>query len=75
MPRTWTHKVVKKSRGMQGEWFSHRAALTGTLAECERYAEQFRDEQVAVLGRTDGHRIVVVARKGNAVAKTYRYAN
>lgn len=74
----WTHKVVKKSRGGDGEWFSHPTAKTGSLEECIEYAELFLEDQLqpTALGNSlrgdGGHRIIVVSRSGN-VEKTFRY--
>jgi hypothetical protein len=61
--KKWTHKVVKMSRGGQGEWFAHKAAKTFTSldAACE-YARSFHAEQQAALGVSDGHKYCVVAR-------------
>ena len=59
--KNWTHKVVKKQRGMQGEWFAYPAAMTGTEAECRKYAEQFAASQ-RVAGVV-GTKIVVESRK------------
>ena len=59
----WTHKVVKMSRGMNGEWFAHRAAATFTDFDSAcQYARLFHREQQAVLGVNDGHKYCVVAR-------------
>ena len=61
--RNWTHKVVKMSRGEAGKWFAHRAAMTGTLAECDVYARNFAAQQT-----TGGHRITVQTRGRQVVA-------
>jgi hypothetical protein len=65
----WTHKVVKTQRGGQGQWFRYPAAKTGSQAECEAYAEQFAREQTAA--GVAGTLILVVARKGDAVVKSF----
>lgn len=58
----WTHKVVKRSRGANGEWFRHRAAATFlTREEAETYAASFRDEQRAT--GVAGHEYDVVSRR------------
>ena len=64
----WTHKVVKKQRGLQGEWFSHPAAKTGSEDECVAYAEAFAAEQRAA--GVVGTRITVIARKGGETVKS-----
>lgn len=69
-PTKWTHKVVKKSRGMQGEWFAHRAAMTGDLAECIDGAKKLAGSQL-----TGGHRIVVLTRGGKFVQEFPGAAN
>jgi len=48
--KDWTHKVVKKQRGMHGEWFDHATAFTGTESECREYAERFARNQAGVPG-------------------------
>lgn len=63
--KTWTHKVVKKQRGGQGQWFAYPAAKTGTEAECREYAERFAAEQAGI----GGTRIVVLTRGGQFVAE------
>lgn len=74
----WTHKVVKQSRGGQGEWFDHATAKTGSLDECERYAEAFLAEQVSPtpmggsLKGSMGHRITIRTR-GGRIEKILRY--
>ena len=64
---SWTHKVVKKQRGMQGQWFAYRAAMTGTEADCRAYAASFAAEQRAA--GVVGTRIVVLTRGGQCVAE------
>jgi len=67
--KTWNFKVVKKSRGGQGEWFSHSAAATFvTFAEAKEYARKFALEQLAALGTSDSHRYCVVPRKSGGEA-------
>lgn len=63
--KSWTHKVVKKQRDGQGQWFCYPAAHTGSLADCQAYAAEFAAQQSAA--GVVGTRIVVVARKGGAV--------
>lgn len=59
----WTHKVVKMSRGMQGEWFAHPTAGTfGSFEAACEYAREFHADQQAVLGVSDAHKYCVVAR-------------
>lgn len=68
--RQWTHKVVKRMRGMDGEWFDFPTAATfGSEADARTYAEQFAREQ----GR-DGSfdaRIDVRTRRGRRTVATY----
>lgn len=61
--RNYTHMVVKKQRGSQGEWFSYPAAMTGSEVECMEYAEQFAREQAGV----PGTRITVQTRAKKVV--------
>lgn len=71
----WTHKVVKFSRRMDGKFFAHRTAFTGTLDECTTYAREFAMEQntPSELGtRLSGHEIRVIARSGNHSVATFR---
>ena len=63
----WTHKVVKKQRGADGNWFKYPAAMTGTLDEADKYAKKFAEDQTGV----GGTKILVVARKGNVVIRSY----
>ena len=64
----WTHKVVKTQRGMKGEWFRYPAAATfPSQAEAEEYAREFAEDQRGVAGT----RILVVARRGDAVVASY----
>lgn len=61
---TWTHKVVKIARGMDGNWFDFPTAATFTSeAEAIYYAEDFAREQgeAGVVGT----RITVRTRRGN----------
>lgn len=75
----WTHKVVKQSRGNQGEWCNHKTAFTGSLHDCEQYAESFLAEQLAPtamgnsLKGSMGHRITIQIRGGRNIQKIYRY--
>lgn len=75
----WTHKVVKQSKDMQGKWFDHATAFTGSLQECERYAAEFLAEQLATtelgnsLAGDMGHRITIQIRGRRDIAKIYRY--
>ncbi len=76
----WTHKVVKQSRGGQCEWFDHATAFTGTLEQCEKYAEAFLADQLAPtplgnsLKGSMGHRIAIKAHGRIArIEKIYRY--
>jgi hypothetical protein len=51
MGRSWTHRVVKRARGMQGEYFDFVPAATfDSLREAEQYAEEFAREQAGVGG-------------------------
>lgn len=64
----WKFKVVKKQRGMQGQWFAYPAAMTTeSESEAREYAEQFAAEQRAagVLGT----RIVVETRGRKFIAE------
>ena len=71
----WTHKVVKMSRGSNGEWFAHRAAATfADFGSACDYARKFHAEQQAILGASDGHKFCVVARRSGGEQKTYRLA-
>ena len=65
--KKWTHKVVKLQRGMNGQWFAHRAAMTGTETEARIYAEKFATEQTNA-GVT-GTRIVVRTKGGKSIAE------
>lgn len=69
----WTHKVVKQSRDGQGQWFSHKTAFTGSLEECEKYAESFLADQLVHLRGSMGHRITIKQRGGKVTEKIYRY--
>jgi hypothetical protein len=61
----WTHKVRKESRGIDGQMHQMPTAITGTLAECEEYAERFASEQrEAGVGGMATTRIVVMTRGG-----------
>lgn len=76
----WTHRVVKRMRGMQGEYFDFPTARTfsGASAEADAraYAECFAREQGHA--RVYGARIEVRTRKGGwtghrgATVATYR---
>jgi len=63
---TWTHKVVKLQRGEAGQWFAHRAAMTGTEAEARQYAARFALEQRGVPGTT-----ITVQTRGRRVVATF----
>jgi hypothetical protein len=75
--RQWTHRVVKRMRGMQGDYFDYPTAATFTSeAEAREYAEQFARAQGS--GGVIGARIDVRTRwggwpghRGDTVA-TYR---
>ena len=76
--RNWTHKVVKFSLGMDGKFFAHRTAFTGTLDECIAYARDFASEQntPSEMGcRLSGPRIRVIARKGGITVRTFKIDN
>ena len=66
MKMNWTHKVVKRQRGTNGEWFSYPAAATFCAESDARvYAARFADDQRGVGGtrivvQTRGRRIVAV---------------
>ncbi len=63
--RKWTHRVVQRMHGMQGEYFDFPTAGTFlTEAEVREYAESLAREQGA--GRVCGARITVRARRGDA---------
>lgn len=65
---TWTHKVVKNQRGMQGKWFDYPAAATfSSEAQARQYAEIFAAEQTAA--GVVGTRINVLTRGGRLVAE------
>ena len=64
----WKFKVVKKQRGLQGEWFAYPAAMTTTTEiEARAYADAFALSQrtAGVLGT----RIVVLTRGGRFVSE------
>lgn len=62
--KSWTYKVVKTQRGLGGQWFCYPAAATFTSqSEAEAYARGFAAQQLGVAGT----RILVIARKGNAL--------
>ena len=66
MTKTWTHKVVKKQRGMQGEWFAYPAAVTFSAeSEARQYAQAFAASQSAA--GVVGTRITVQTRGGHVV--------
>lgn len=45
--RNWKYRVVRRARGMQGQWFDYPTAATfETETEARVYAETFRDELV-----------------------------
>lgn len=70
MATTWTHKVVKTQRGMQGEWFAYRAAGTfGSEADARVYAEAFAHEQAGVAGTR-----ITVQTRGRRVVASYTFA-
>lgn len=49
--RQWTHKVVKRSRGMNGKMFDFRTAATfSSETEAREYAQRFAVEQSGVAG-------------------------
>lgn len=61
MTRQWTHRVVKRARGMQGEWFDFPTAATfSSFSEADAYARTFHAEQRGVGGAD----IQVRARSG-----------
>ncbi len=63
MAKTWKYRVVKRMRGMQGEYFDYPTAATfETEAEARRYAEEFARAQGAA--RVYGARLEVRTRKG-----------
>lgn len=73
--KNWNYKVVKMSRGCDGQWFAHRAAAAfETFAEACDYARDFHAEQQADLGVTDGHKYCVLARKNGGEQKMFRLA-
>lgn len=60
--RAWTHKVVRRARGAQGEWFDYPAAAAFTSLEAaQAYAERWSRELTA---QRSGHTIDVRARGG-----------
>lgn len=65
--KTWTYKVVKMQRGMDGRWHSYRAAGTfGSELEAREYAEAFASDQ-RVAGVV-GTKITVQTRGGRVMA-------
>ena len=71
--KLWNYKVVKYSRGMNGEWFAHKTAATFELfAEAKAYAKAFHADQQATLGASDGHKYCVVPRRNDGDCATYR---
>ena len=67
MKQTWTHKVVKVARGMQGQWFDFPTAATfSSESEAIEYAERFAREQAGV----GGAKITVRTRKGNCTVRS-----
>lgn len=75
----WTHKVVKQGKDGQGQWFNFGTAFTGSLAECEEYAESFLAGQLAPtpagnsLKGSMGLRITIQRRGGHNIEKIYRF--
>ena len=68
---SWTHKVVKRMRGSDGQYFDFPTAGTFRSEEAAReYAERFAREQGA--GRVYGARIVVRSRRGNETVAVYK---
>lgn len=65
--KNWTHKVVKKQRGMRGQWFAYPAAMTTDSEQAAKeYAAQFADAQRSA--GVVGTRIVVETRGRQFVA-------
>lgn len=62
MNRSWTHKVVRKSRGIDGQWFAYSTHATGSLDTCTHAAKELAFS-LARSGTT-GTRVLVLARKG-----------
>jgi hypothetical protein len=61
--KSWTHKVVKFSRGERGVWFAHPTAATfDSLHLAAEYAAAFAAEQAEAGVR--GAKICVLARRG-----------
>ncbi len=69
--RSWTHRVVKRMRGMNGAWFDFPTAATfGAEADARAYAEDFAREQGEA--GVYGARICVRTRRGDTAVATYR---
>ena len=61
---TWTHKVVKIARGMDGQWFDYPTTATfANETDAVNYAESWAREQGGA--GVVGTKITVRSRKGN----------
>ena len=56
----WKYRVVKKQRGLQGEWFSYPGRAFSTLEDATEYATTFAADQTQA--GVVGTRIVVIGR-------------
>lgn len=71
MSSNWTHRVVKMSRGSNGEFFAHPGkAFDSFDAACD-YARRFHAEQQASLGMSGGHKYCVLPRRADGESKTF----
>lgn len=71
--KNWNYKVVKMSRGGNGEWFSHPTAATfEQIEDAKEYARKFHAEQQASLGVNDGHKYCVLPRRKSGESAVYR---
>jgi len=61
---SWTHKVVKSQRGMDGKWFVQSSKTFAGEQAAREFAERFAAEQQAA--GVVGTRINVLSRKSFA---------
>lgn len=69
--RGWTHKVVKRQRGMDGKWFRSRGTAHESEEAAITAAREFAEEQCAA--GVAGTEIDVVARKGRKTIATFKW--
>lgn len=67
----WTHKVVKRQRGMDGKWFNSRGTAHESEEAAITAAREFAEEQCAA-GVT-GTEIDIVTRKGRKTIATFKW--